>query len=209
MPVVGASRRSAAGSPGSCSSVLVLAILVTAFVIAAAYARRGYHVAFDEDGEVVIYQGRDFLWFEPTVEGDVPATTATSSTTTRSSASSASPSSPTAATPRTSSTSRCRPTTTDHDDDDHDHHDDDHDHDVDHDDAPSRDRRRRARRPRRRARRRRASGADGDGLSPRPGPTLDRAVARRDGRDDHGRSPTRSPRSASTRRSRRGSSRSC
>ena len=49
-------------------SVLVLAIVVTAFVIAAAYARSGYQVTFDEDGDVVIYQGRDFLWFEPTVE---------------------------------------------------------------------------------------------------------------------------------------------
>ena len=48
----------------------VVAVLVLALVIAAAWARRGYFVAFDENDDVVIYRGRTdgFLWFDPTVE---------------------------------------------------------------------------------------------------------------------------------------------
>jgi hypothetical protein len=48
----------------------VLAVLLLAFVITAAWARRGYFVAFNDDGAVVIYRGQPdgFLWFEPTEE---------------------------------------------------------------------------------------------------------------------------------------------
>ena len=43
------------------------AVLVLGFAILAAWARSGYYVAFDEDGTVAIYQGRQggFWWFEP------------------------------------------------------------------------------------------------------------------------------------------------
>jgi protein phosphatase len=46
------------------------AVLVLGFAILAAWARSGYYVAFDEDGTVAIYQGRQggFWWFEPTRE---------------------------------------------------------------------------------------------------------------------------------------------
>ena len=46
----------------------LLAVVVLAFVIAAAWARRGYFVAFDDGDDVVIYRGQTdgFLWFEPT-----------------------------------------------------------------------------------------------------------------------------------------------
>ncbi len=48
----------------------VLAVLILAFVITAAWARRGYFVAFNDDDAVVIYRGQPdgFLWFEPTEE---------------------------------------------------------------------------------------------------------------------------------------------
>jgi PPM family protein phosphatase len=48
----------------------VLAVLTLAFVITAAWARRGYFVAFNDEDEVVIYRGQPdgFLWFEPTEE---------------------------------------------------------------------------------------------------------------------------------------------
>ncbi len=48
----------------------MLAVLMLAFVIIAAYARRTYFVDFNATGDVVIYQGRPdgFLWFEPTEE---------------------------------------------------------------------------------------------------------------------------------------------
>ena len=48
----------------------MLAVLMLAFVIIAAYARRTYFVDFNSTGDVVIYQGRPdgFLWFEPTEE---------------------------------------------------------------------------------------------------------------------------------------------
>ena len=60
-------RRRLAGFLGALG---VLAVLILAFVIAAAYARRGYFVAFDTGDDVVIYRGRPdgFLWFDPTVE---------------------------------------------------------------------------------------------------------------------------------------------
>jgi serine/threonine protein phosphatase PrpC len=48
----------------------VLAVLLLAFVITAAWARRGYFVAFNDADAVVIYRGQPdgFLWFEPTEE---------------------------------------------------------------------------------------------------------------------------------------------
>jgi PPM family protein phosphatase len=48
----------------------VLAVLTLAFVITAAWARRGYFVAFNDEDAVVIYRGQPdgFLWFEPTEE---------------------------------------------------------------------------------------------------------------------------------------------
>jgi PPM family protein phosphatase len=46
------------------------AVLVLGFAILAAWARSGYYVAFDQDGTVAIYQGRQggVWWFEPTRE---------------------------------------------------------------------------------------------------------------------------------------------
>lgn len=48
----------------------VAAVLVLGFALLSAWARSGYFVTFDDDGKVVIYQGRrdGFLWFEPTRE---------------------------------------------------------------------------------------------------------------------------------------------
>jgi protein phosphatase len=48
----------------------VLAVLVLALVIAGAWARRSFFVAFNDDNTVVIYRGRKdgFLWFDPTVQ---------------------------------------------------------------------------------------------------------------------------------------------
>ncbi len=45
-------------------------MLILAFVITAAWARRGYFVAFNDEDAVVIYRGQPdgFLWFEPTEE---------------------------------------------------------------------------------------------------------------------------------------------
>jgi serine/threonine protein phosphatase PrpC len=47
----------------------VLAVIVLALVIASAYARRGYFVDFDDQGNVVLYRGQTdgFLWFDPTM----------------------------------------------------------------------------------------------------------------------------------------------
>jgi protein phosphatase len=46
------------------------AVLILGFAILAAWARSTYFVAFDEDGTVAIYQGREdgFLWFDATRE---------------------------------------------------------------------------------------------------------------------------------------------
>ncbi|NNE13316.1 MAG: Stp1/IreP family PP2C-type Ser/Thr phosphatase [Ilumatobacter sp.] len=48
----------------------VAAVLILGSAIFAAWARSGYFVAFDDDGQVVIYQGRQggVLWFDPTEE---------------------------------------------------------------------------------------------------------------------------------------------
>jgi len=52
----------------------VAAVLILGFAILAAWARTGYFVAFDDDDQVVIYQGRQdsVLWFDPTVEAFGP-----------------------------------------------------------------------------------------------------------------------------------------
>lgn len=50
----------------------VSAVVVLGVAILAAWARQGYYVAFDDDGDVVIYQGRDLLWFQPTAEAPGP-----------------------------------------------------------------------------------------------------------------------------------------
>lgn len=52
----------------------VAAVLILGFAILAAWARSGYFVAFDDDGQVVIYQGREdsVLWFDPTREAFGP-----------------------------------------------------------------------------------------------------------------------------------------
>ena len=48
----------------------VASVLILGFAILAAWARSGYFVAFDDNGQVVIYQGRQdsVLWFDPTRE---------------------------------------------------------------------------------------------------------------------------------------------
>nr|NKB42356.1 SpoIIE family protein phosphatase [Ilumatobacter sp.] len=55
---------------------VLLAILVTAFVTTAAWARRGFYVEFNDNEQVVLYQGRPggFLWIDPTVEATGAAT---------------------------------------------------------------------------------------------------------------------------------------
>lgn len=55
-------------------AVGVAAVLILGFAIFAAWARSGYFVAFDDDGQVVIYQGREdsVLWFDPTREAFGP-----------------------------------------------------------------------------------------------------------------------------------------
>ncbi|MFK8024638.1 MAG: SpoIIE family protein phosphatase, partial [Ilumatobacter sp.] len=54
---------------------VVLALFVAGFVALAAWARRGYYVDFNDQNQVVVFQGRPggLLWFEPTAEttGDV------------------------------------------------------------------------------------------------------------------------------------------
>ena len=55
---------------------VLLAVLVTAFVTTAAWARRGFYVEFNDSEQVVLYQGRPggFLWIDPTVEATGSAT---------------------------------------------------------------------------------------------------------------------------------------
>lgn len=52
------------------AAFVVLAVLVAAAVAVGAWARRGYFVEFDSDGDVTVYQGRPggFLWIDPTAE---------------------------------------------------------------------------------------------------------------------------------------------
>ncbi len=55
---------------------VLLALIVTAFVSTAAWARRGFFVEFNDSGQVVLYQGRPggLLWIDPTVEATGSAT---------------------------------------------------------------------------------------------------------------------------------------
>jgi hypothetical protein len=48
----------------------VAAVLVLGSAILAAWARSGYYVAFDDNDQVIVYQGREggVLWFDPTRE---------------------------------------------------------------------------------------------------------------------------------------------
>jgi len=48
----------------------IAALLVTAFVVTASWARSGYFVAFDETDEAIVWKGQTdgFLWFDPTRE---------------------------------------------------------------------------------------------------------------------------------------------
>ena len=64
-------RRKRSRTQGFVRFLLVLgvaAVLVLGFAILAAWARSGYYVAFDDQDRVVIYQGREVLWFDPTAE---------------------------------------------------------------------------------------------------------------------------------------------
>jgi len=68
-----AARREAKDAPrlGRIIAVfVVLAVLVIAFVAVAAWARSGYFVDYDNDDQIVVYQGRPggLLWFDPTAE---------------------------------------------------------------------------------------------------------------------------------------------
>jgi len=51
----------------------VAAALIVAFVVVSVWARTGYFVAFDDDDQAIIYQGRPggVLWIEPTAENEV------------------------------------------------------------------------------------------------------------------------------------------
>jgi hypothetical protein len=54
-------------------SVVVAAVAIVASVIAFSYARSGYFVAYEDQtpaARVLIYQGKEFLWFNPTIEAD-------------------------------------------------------------------------------------------------------------------------------------------
>jgi serine/threonine protein phosphatase PrpC len=50
----------------------IAAVLVTGFVVFAAWARSGYYVDFDDSDQAIIYRGRNggVLWFEPTTDSD-------------------------------------------------------------------------------------------------------------------------------------------
>ena len=69
-PPVARKRSRSAGLIRFLLVVGVAAVVVLGAAILAAWARSGYFVAFDEDGRVAIYQGREdgFLWFDPTIE---------------------------------------------------------------------------------------------------------------------------------------------
>jgi hypothetical protein len=54
-------------------SVVVAAVAIVTSVIAFSYARSGYFVAYEDQtptARVLIYQGKEFLWFNPTIEAD-------------------------------------------------------------------------------------------------------------------------------------------
>ncbi|BAN00529.1 SpoIIE family protein phosphatase [Ilumatobacter coccineus] len=54
---------------------VVVAALLAATVVLGAWARRGYYVDFDDDGDVTVFQGRrgGVLWIDPTVESGGPS----------------------------------------------------------------------------------------------------------------------------------------
>ena len=52
----------------SAIGVAVVALIIVLISIAGAWARSGYTVMFTESGTVMIYRGRDVLWFSPTEE---------------------------------------------------------------------------------------------------------------------------------------------
>ena len=52
----------------SAIGVAVVALIIVLTSIAGAWARSGYTVSFTESGTVMIYRGRDVLWFSPTEE---------------------------------------------------------------------------------------------------------------------------------------------
>ena len=49
-------------------AVAAVALVIVIMSIAGAWARSGYTVSFTESGTVMIYRGRDVLWFSPTEE---------------------------------------------------------------------------------------------------------------------------------------------
>lgn len=53
---------------------VILAVVLAGSVVFGAWARRGYFVDFDSDGDVTVYQGRrgGLLWIDPTVESGGP-----------------------------------------------------------------------------------------------------------------------------------------
>lgn len=68
-PAGPAPKRSRSGQLGRFVLGLgVAAVLVLGFAILAAWARQGYFVDFDDDDQVVVFQGREVLWFQPTAE---------------------------------------------------------------------------------------------------------------------------------------------
>ena len=48
--------------------VAVAALIIILMSIAGAWVRSGYTVSFTNSGTVMIYRGRDVLWFSPTEE---------------------------------------------------------------------------------------------------------------------------------------------
>lgn len=54
---------------------LVVAALLAGTIVLGAWARRGYYVDFDDDGDVTVFQGRrgGVLWIGPTVESGGPS----------------------------------------------------------------------------------------------------------------------------------------
>ena len=52
----------------SAISTVAIALMVVSMSITGAWIRSGYSVSFTESGTVMIYRGRDLLWFSPTEE---------------------------------------------------------------------------------------------------------------------------------------------
>ena len=54
-------------------TVVVAVVALVASVVTTSYARSGYFVAYEDEtpaARVLIYQGKEFLWFNPTIEAD-------------------------------------------------------------------------------------------------------------------------------------------